>query len=170
MKTAESYSVKAVLSAVDSNFSSTMKSCSDTAERLRSTISSGLGFGAMAAIGGKAVTAVGSALKSVTTSAVSAGMSFENAMSSVAAISGATGTNFESLSKKAKEMGASTKYTATEAANAMEYMAMAGWKTSDMLSGIDGIMNLAAASGSDLARTSDIVTDALTAFGKQAKD
>jgi TP901 family phage tail tape measure protein len=97
-------------------------------------------------------------------------MSFENAMSSVAAISGATGTNFESLSKKAKEMGASTKYTATEAANAMEYMAMAGWKTADMLSGIDGIMNLAAASGSDLARTSDIVTDALTAFGKQAKD
>lgn len=170
VKTAESYSVKAVLSAVDNNFSSTMKSCSDTAERLRGTISSGLGFGAMAAIGGKAVTAVGSALKSVTTSAVSAGMSFENAMSSVAAISGATGTNFESLSKKAKEMGASTKYTATEAANAMEYMAMAGWKTADMLSGIDGIMNLAAASGSDLARTSDIVTDALTAFGKQAKD
>lgn len=167
VKTAESYSVKAVLSAVDNNFSSTMKSCSDTAERLRGTISSGLGFGAMAAIGGKAVTAVGSALKSVTTSA---GMSFENAMSSVAAISGATGTNFESLSKKAKEMGASTKYTATEAANAMEYMAMAGWKTADMLSGIDGIMNLAAASGSDLARTSDIVTDALTAFGKQAKD
>lgn len=170
VKTAESYSVKAVLSAVDNNFSSTMKSCSDTAERLRGTISSGLGFGAMAAIGGKAVTAVESALKSVTTSAVSAGMSFENAMSSVAAISGATGTNFESLSKKAKEMGASTKYTATEAANAMEYMAMAGWKTADMLSGIDGIMNLAAASGSDLARTSDIVTDALTAFGKQAKD
>lgn len=168
VKTAESYSVKAVLSAVDNNFSSTMKSCSDTAERLRGTISSGLGFGAMAAIGGKAVTAVGSALKSVTTSAVSAGMSFENAMSSVAAISGATGTNFESLSKKAKEMGASTKYTATEAANAMEYMAMAGWKTADMLSGIDGIMNLAAASGEDLAGVSDIVTDAMTAFGLSA--
>ena len=167
---AESYSVKAVLSAVDSNFSSTMKSCSDTAERLRSTISSGLGFGAMAAIGGKAVTAVGSALKSVTTNAVSAGMSFENAMSSVAAISGAAGTDFEKLSKKAEQMGASTKYTATEAADAMQYMAMAGWKTEDMLSGIDGIMNLAAASGSDLAQTSDIVTDALTAFGKKAKD
>ena len=167
---AESYSVKAVLSAVDSNFSSMMKSCSDTAERLRSTISSGLGFGAMAAIGGKAVTAVGSALKSVTTNAVSAGMSFENAMSSVAAISGAAGTDFEKLSKKAEQMGASTKYTATEAADAMQYMAMAGWKTEDMLSGIDGIMNLAAASGSDLAQTSDIVTDALTAFGKKAKD
>lgn len=168
VKTAESYSVKAVLSAVDNNFSSTMKSCSDTAERLRGTISSGLGFGAMAAIGGKAVTAVGSALKSVTTSAVSAGMSFENAMSSVAAISGATGTNFESLSKKAKEMGASTKYTATEAANAMEYMAMAGWKTADMLNGIEGVMDLAAASGEDLAGVSDIVTDAMTAFGLSA--
>lgn len=168
VKTAESYSVKAVLSAVDNNFSSTMKSCSDTAERLRGTISSGLGFGAMAAIGGKAVTAVGSALKSVTTSAVSAGMSFENAMSSVAAISGATGTNFESLSKKAKEMGASTKYTATEAANAMEYMAMAGWKTEDMLNGIEGVMDLAAASGEDLAGVSDIVTDAMTAFGLSA--
>lgn len=124
----------------------------------------------MAAIGGKAVTAVGSALKSVTTNAVSAGMSFENAMSSVAAISGAAGTDFEKLSKKAEQMGASTKYTATEAADAMQYMAMAGWKTEDMLSGIDGIMNLAAASGSDLAQTSDIVTDALTAFGKKAKD
>lgn len=147
-----------------------MKECSNTAERLRDVISSGLGFGAMAAIGGKAVTAVGSALKSVTTSAVNAGMSFENAMSSVAAISGAAGTDFEKLSKKAEQMGASTKYTATEAADAMQYMAMAGWKTEDMLSGIDGIMNLAAASGSDLAQTSDIVTDALTAFGKQAKD
>ena len=108
---AESYSVKAVLSAVDSNFSSTMKSCSDTAERLRSTISSGLGFGAMAAIGGKAVTAVGSALKSVTTNAVSAGMSFESTMSSVAALSGATGSDFDKLSDKAKQLGASTKYT-----------------------------------------------------------
>ena len=147
-----------------------MKECSNTAERLRDVISSGLGFGAMAAIGGKAVTAVGSALKSVKTSAVNAGMSFENAMSSVAAISGAAGTDFEKLSKKAEQMGASTKYTATEAADAMQYMAMAGWKTEDMLSGIDGIMNLAAASGSDLAQTSDIVTDALTAFGKQAKD
>ena len=67
-------------------------------------------------------------------------------------------------------MGSKTKFSASEAAEAMNYMAMAGWKTNDMLSGIDGIMNLAAASGEDLATTSDIVTDALTAFGLTAQD
>lgn len=67
-------------------------------------------------------------------------------------------------------MGATTAFSATEAANAMEYMAMAGWKTTDMVSGIDGIMNLAAASGADLAQTSDIVTDGLTAFGMKASE
>lgn len=124
----------------------------------------------MAAIGGKAVTAVGSALKSVTTNAVSAGMSFESTMSSVAALSGATGSDFDKLSDKAKQLGASTKYTSSQIASAMEYMSMAGWKADEMLSGMDGVINLTIASGGDLARTSDIVTDALTAFGKQAKD
>lgn len=89
-------------------------------------------------------------------------------MSSVASISGATGQDFTDLETKAKQMGATTAFSATEAANAMEYMAMAGWKTTDMVSGIDGIMNLAAASGADLAQTSDIVTDGLTAFGMSA--
>ena len=102
--------------------------------------------------------------------AIDSGMSFESAMSSVSAISGAAGENLAKLTDKAKQMGATTQYSATEAANAMEYMAMAGWKTEDMISGIDGIMNLAAASGADLARTSDIVTDSLTAFGRTAKD
>ncbi len=88
----------------------------------------------------------------------------------VSAISGATGEDFQKLTDKAKEMGAKTKFSATESAQAMEYMAMAGWKTSDMLNGIEGIMNLAAASGEDLATTSDIVTDALTAMGLQASD
>lgn len=124
----------------------------------------------MAAIGGKAVTAVGSALKGVTTNAVSAGMSFESTMSSVAALSGATGSDFDKLSDKAKQLGASTKYTSSQIASAMEYMSMAGWKADEMLSGMDGVINLTIASGGDLARTSDIVTDALTAFGKQAKD
>lgn len=91
-------------------------------------------------------------------------------MSKVSAISGATGEDFQKLTDKAKEMGAKTKFSATESAQAMEYMAMAGWKTSDMLNGIEGIMNLAAASGEDLATTSDIVTDALTAMGLQASD
>lgn len=95
---------------------------------------------------------------------------FQEQMSGVKAISGATTEEIAQLSNKAKEMGASTKFTATEAGQAMEYMAMAGWKTEDMLGGIEGIMNLAAASGEDLASVSDIVTDALTAFGLSASD
>lgn len=95
---------------------------------------------------------------------------FEAAMSQVSAISGATGTDLDKLTAKAKTMGATTKFTATEAAEGFNYMAMAGWKTQDMLDGIEGILNLAAASGEELGTTSDIVTDALTAFGLQAKD
>lgn len=95
---------------------------------------------------------------------------FEEQMSSVKAISGVTGEELAALSNKAKEMGASTAFTATEAGEAMEYMAMAGWKTDDMLGGLEGIMNLAAAAGADLGTTSDIVTDALTAFGLGAGD
>ena len=95
---------------------------------------------------------------------------FDSSMSKVSAVSGATGKDFDALRDKAREMGSKTKFSASEAAEAMNYMAMAGWKTKDMLSGIEGIMNLAAASGEDLATTSDIVTDALTAFGLSAKD
>ena len=122
----------------------------------------------MAAIGSKAVSAIGSGLKSLTAGAINAGANFENAMSSVAAISGATGSDFDRLSEKAKQLGKSTQYTASETASAMEYMAMAGWKTEDMLNGIEGVMDLAAASGEDLAGVSDIVTDAMTAFGLSA--
>lgn len=95
---------------------------------------------------------------------------FDAQMSKVRAISGATGDEFDLLRAKAREMGEKTKYSAQDAASAMEFMSMAGWKTEDMLEGIEGIMNLAAASGEDLALTSDIVTDALTAFGLTAKD
>lgn len=110
-----------------------------------------------------AVTALG-------TTAVKVASDFDSAMSQVAAVSGATGDELERLRDKAREMGSKTKFSASEAAEAMNYMAMAGWKTEDMLSGIEGIMNLAAASGEDLATTSDIVTDALTAFGLSASD
>ena len=95
---------------------------------------------------------------------------FESMMSQVQAISGATGKEFDDLTAKAQEMGATTKFTATEAAQAFNYMAMAGWKPEQMTAGISGIMSLAAASGEDLASTSDIVTDALTAFGLKARD
>ena len=95
---------------------------------------------------------------------------FEAAMSQVKAVSGATGSEFDKLTAKAEEMGATTKFTATQSAEAFNYMAMAGWDSQQMLDGIEGILNLAAASGEDLGTTSDIVTDALTAFGLKAGD
>lgn len=95
---------------------------------------------------------------------------FDAAMSKVQAVSGATASDMDLLRDKAKEMGETTKFSASESAEALNYMAMAGWKTEDMLGGIEGVMNLAAASGEDLATTSDIVTDALTAFGYSAED
>lgn len=100
--------------------------------------------------------------------AVSTFAGFESAMSKVEAISGATSSEMEDLTALAKEMGATTKFTAEEAAEGLTYMAMAGWKTEDMLTSLPGIMNLAAAAGEDLATTSDIVTDAMTAFGMAA--
>lgn len=119
---------------------------------------------------GNAMTKVAGKVGEIGTAAIKVGMTFEAEMSKVSAISGATGDELSSLTDKAKEMGAKTKFSATESAQAMEYMAMAGWKTADMLNGIEGIMNLAAASGENLATTSDIVTDALTAFGLSAQD
>ena len=98
------------------------------------------------------------------------GSNFEAQMKTVQAISGSSEAQLDILSEKAKEMGIKTVFSATEAGKALEYMAMAGWKTADMTQGISGIMNLAAASGEDLAMVSDIVTDALTAFGLKASD
>lgn len=111
-----------------------------------------------------------SALKDLAKEAIQVGMDFESAMSKVGAVSGASAEDMVKLNEKAKEMGSTTKFTATEAAEAFNYMAMAGWKTEDMLEGIEGIMGLAAASGADLGTTSDIVTDALTAMGYSAGD
>lgn len=117
-----------------------------------------------------AITGISTAMGGAVVAATKVGSAFESEMSKVAAISGATGEDLEQLTQKAKDMGAATMFSASESAQAMEYMAMAGWKTVDMLDGIEGIMNLAAASGEDLATTSDIVTDALTAFGLTAAD
>ena len=111
---------------------------------------------------GPIVAAVGTAVKTTA--------DFDAQMSKVQAISGATSDEFAQLRDKAREMGANTKYSATEAGEAFEYMGMAGWKTEQMLEGIPAILNLAAASGEELGTTSDIVTDALTAFGLKAED
>ncbi|WP_084281393.1 phage tail tape measure protein [Alkaliphilus transvaalensis] len=102
--------------------------------------------------------------------AVKIGSDFQAEMSKVQAISGATGDDLQKLTDKAKEMGASTKFSASESVQALNYMAMAGWDTNQMLDGLDGVMMLAAASGENLATVSDIVTDALTAFGMKASD
>lgn len=138
------------------------------------------GFEAVESVGKKAADGITAAVKGFAvastavagfgTAAVKSGMEFDATMSQVSAISGATGNDFSALRNKALEMGASTKFSASEAAEALTYMGMAGWKTQDMLDGISGIMNLAAASGEDLASTSDIVTDALTAFGMSASE
>lgn len=119
---------------------------------------------------GKKFLPVTAAVAGVGAAAVKTTADFDESMSNVSAISGATGEEFDQLRDKAREMGAETKFSASEAADAMSYMAMAGWKTDDMLNGISGIMNLAAASGADLATTSDIVTDALTGMGYTAAD
>lgn len=100
--------------------------------------------------------------------AISTFSGFEATMSKVKAISGASGEDFEALTALAEEMGKTTKFTAQEAAEGLTYMAMAGWKTEDMLTSLAGVMDLAAASGEDLATVSDIVTDAMTAFGMSA--
>lgn len=135
------------------------------------------GVSKLQTIAQKGVSVISTAFATVTaaiaaggTAAVAVGSSFETAMSKVSAISGATGDDLISLTDKAKEMGAKTKFSASESAQALQYMSMAGWDTQSMLDGIDGIMNLAAADGLDLATTSDIVTDAITAFGLQASD
>lgn len=126
---------------------------------------------------GDKISSAGQALMPLSTAAagLSAGIikttaDFDASMSKVAAVSGAAGEDFDKLRDKAREMGETTKFSASDSAEAMNYMAMAGWKTDQMLEGISGVMNLAAASGEELATTSDIVTDALTAFGMKAED
>lgn len=135
------------------------------------------GFEKMKAIATKGVSAVTTSLAAISggiiaggTAATQVGSSFEAGMSKVSAISGAAGDALQALTDKAKEMGAKTKFSASESAQALQYMSMAGWDTESMLNGIDGIMSLAAADGLDLATTSDIVTDAITAFGMKASD
>ena len=147
-------------------------SLEDVDEEAKSTTSGGLDAFAVA-LGNLAANIISKAvqkLKELVVQTIETGKAFDTSMSKVAAISGATGDELQALRDKAKEMGSTTAFTATQSSEAFQYMAMAGWKTEDMLNGIEGIMNLAAASGEDLATTSDIVTDALTAMGYSAGD
>ncbi len=119
---------------------------------------------------GEKMLPVTAAVTGLGTAAVKTAADFDSSMSNVAAISGSSAEDMDKLRERAREMGAQTKFSAKEAGDAMGYMAMAGWDAQQMYDGLPGIMNLAAASGEDLATTSDIVTDALTAFGMEAED
>ena len=101
---------------------------------------------------------------------VDVGSSFESAMSEVAAISGATGSQLEALTNKAKELGSSTQFSASEAASALTNMSLAGWSVDESLAGIDGVLQLAAASGMSLADASQAVTDNISSFKLEASD
>lgn len=120
---------------------------------------------------GKMLTgAITAPVMGVGAAALKAGRSFTDEMNTVQAVSGATGKDFEKLTALARKMGAETKFSASESAEALKYMGMAGWDTQQMTAGLEPILNLAVAAGTDLATTSDIVTDALTAFGMKAED
>ena len=117
-----------------------------------------------------AVAAAGAAIGKSLSAAIRTGMEFEGIMSKVEALSGATSAQMAELTEAAKQWGADTAFSASEVGQAFTYMAQAGWDTSQMLAGIGPVLNLAAADGLDLATTSDIVTDSLTAFGLKAAD
>lgn len=138
-----------------------------------------VGFGdksaaAIEAVGGAiAAAGIAEAMKSIAdaySECVEVAGNFEQAMSAVEAIADSNISEMSALTAEAKELGATTKFTAQQSANAMEYMAMAGWDAQEMLGGMSGVINLAAAAGEDLAQVSDIVTDNLSAFGLQASD
>lgn len=145
-----------------------LKTFSDSSSGLGDKISA-LG-GVMSNVGSSLTQTLTTPILGFAESVVEAGMSFDATMSKVKAISGATEEEFQNLRDAALEMGKTTKFTTTEAAEALVYMGMAGWDAQEMIAGLPGVMNLAAASGADLGITSDIVTDALTAFGLTADD
>lgn len=182
-----SRNIGATLSLDNGNFFTNMKSAINASNNLKNTLngtttgmkkfgtqSSSVG-GIVTSLASKAAVAIGAfvGIKQAVNfgkDVVNTGLEFEQGMANVSAISGTTGAELTVLSEKAKEMGATTKFSALEASDAMSYMAMAGWNSSQMIDGIGGIMNLAAASGEELASVSDIVTDSLTAFGLKASD
>ena len=163
----ESYSIEAILKANVGDYVSGMK---EAKSQMKSFVDKNQEtFDSFRKVG-TVMTAAGTGIAAGLGGAVKIAADFEQGMSKVAAISGATDEELKQLTASAREWGSKTKFSATEASDAFSYMAMAGWKTGDMLDGVGGIINLAAASGEDLALTADILTDGLTAFGMSAKD
>lgn len=160
-------SAKEQSAAFEKSFDEVAKSGSESAEKIKSKFESIKKVGSVISFGLKsALAGIGAGF----TGSVFIGAGFEQQMKNVQAIAGTTGEELDILTKKAREMGEKTAFSAKEAGEAFQYMAMAGWDTSKMVDGIEGLMNLAAASGENLGRVSDIVTDALTAFRLEAKD
>lgn len=161
--TADSTSFGKGLKSAENDFNTFQKKCSNIGKHFDSIGSKLQGFGAK-------MTVATAPIALFAKSTVDFGMQFDSTMSEVQAIAGATSGEMEQLRQTAKDMGATTKFTAVEAGEGFKYMAMAGWDAQQMISGLPGILDLAAASGEDLGRVSDIVTDALTAFGLKAED
>lgn len=163
---------EAQLEKLDQGMEETDESTTNAANSARNAANGGFTVlkGVITNLATKVVTKAIEGFKNLAKEVLTTGMEFDSAMSKVAAISGASAEEMAMLTQKAQEMGRTTKFTASESAEAFNYMAMAGWKTNEMLDGLEGILNLAAASGADLAETSDIVTDALTGLGYEAKD
>lgn len=150
----------------------TMTSFQNTVDNTSNSITSSITTlgNSLTSIGTNMSTKVTLPLVGVAAAVTKVGADFEAQMSTVQAISGATGSDLERLKEKAREIGATTALSSKQAAEGLEYMALAGWKTTEMLEGYDGIVNLALSSNMELGRASDIVTDYLTAFGLAASD
>lgn len=168
---------------IDKTFSNSVKSVKNevgkmkkmTADETFSVLDQG--FNKIESVGKKALNTIkrtaelaAVAVAGIGAAATNAGMEFEAAMSTVEAISGANSEQMDELTEKARELGRNSIYSASEVADAMQYMGMAGWKTEQILAGIDPVLNLATASGEDFAMVSDIVTDNLTAFNMTAEE
>lgn len=126
--------------------------------------------GALANLVAQGINLAIDATKNLTSNVLTVGKNFESSMSNVSALSGATGKDLEMLEKTARKYGSTTQFSASEAADALGYMALAGWDAKQSSSALGGVLDLAAASGMGLAESSDMVTDYLSAFGLEAKD
>lgn len=173
--TSNSYTVEAVLKADPSNFTSNLDRASSAFDTFTNSVKGKLG-----AIGDN-FEKVGSSMNKKLTVPIMAGLgasvktftTFDDSMRKVAATSGIAADSsskaYMQMRKQAQDLGASTRYSASEVAEGMNYMAMAGWSAEQTMAGIPAVLDLAAASGENLGTTSDIVTDAMTAFGMQAE-
>ena len=125
--------------------------------------------GTLANLASDAIWSAVNGIKEFASQTVEAGMNFDKSMSNVAALSGATGKELQMLRDTAKDFGSTTQFSASEAADALGYMALAGWDANQSADALGGVLNLAASSGMDLAKASDMVTDYMSAFGMEAE-